>query len=118
MWQPKLGLWIPQTLVTNNPDQVRAFYEQCGGEVIYKIIGESTNLCHSPKRETERHPPCRWRARHLHLNEVVHAPHLFQKKVAKQFDLRVTIVGCEVFSIRIHSQAAGKASIGVTITRC
>ncbi len=38
------------------------------------------------------------------LGRVIHAPHLFQRNIEKDCDLRVTVVGKEVFCIRIDSQ--------------
>ena len=32
------GLAVPRTLVTNDPDEARRFYDQCGGEAIFKSL--------------------------------------------------------------------------------
>jgi hypothetical protein len=34
-----LGLTIPRTLITNDAEAFRAFYETCHGNVIYKMMG-------------------------------------------------------------------------------
>ena len=41
----RVKLQIPDTLVTNEPEKAREFYEKHNGRVVYKLIGESTNFC-------------------------------------------------------------------------
>lgn len=33
-----MGFRVPKTLVTNNPDDARAFYDECGGQIIHKTM--------------------------------------------------------------------------------
>lgn len=109
LWQlqkaQKVELKIPETLVTNKPQLVREFYESCDGNVIYKLIGELSNQA-VPNNETPRGiPTLTLRKEDLpFLHQVEYAPHLFQRRIKKAFDLRVTIVGEELFCTRIHSQ--------------
>jgi glutathione synthase/RimK-type ligase-like ATP-grasp enzyme len=35
----RLGLEVPRTLVSNDPESVRSFYEACHGQMIYKTLG-------------------------------------------------------------------------------
>lgn len=103
-----LGLRIPQTLLTNNPASVRAFYEQLGGRVICKAVWKSrlslsddaapdqprfmyTNLVHPEHLE--------W------LDGVQTTMHCFQEQIEKAFDLRVVIIGRQIFAVEIHSQS-------------
>ena len=37
-----LGLEIPRTLLSNDPDQFKQFYQECHGKVIYKLPWLST----------------------------------------------------------------------------
>lgn len=37
----KVGLVIPKTLITNDPSEVRDFYDQCDGSIIYKPLSAS-----------------------------------------------------------------------------
>ncbi len=110
LWQlqiaEQVGLSIPETIVTNKPEIVRQFFDECDGEVIYKLLGEGSNFS-IPANETPRGVstlPLRKEDLSF-LNQVVHAPHLFQKCIKKAFDLRVTIVGHKLFCIRIDSQS-------------
>jgi len=107
----QVGLKIPETLVTNKPEVVREFFDQCDGHVIYKLLGEGSNFA-IPSFE---HPrgistlPLR-KVDLEHISQVAFSPHLFQRKIHKQCDLRVTIVGAKIFAISIDSQA-GKGAL-------
>ncbi len=114
LWQlhvaAEMGLVIPKTLVTNQPELVEQFFEECDGQVVYKLISELSNFA-IPAYETPRGiSTLPLRQEDLaHLNQVMHAPHFFQQCIPKAYDLRVTIVGQKVFCIKIDSQAgAGK----------
>ena len=97
---------IPATIVTNNPEEAAQFFEDCSQRVIYKLIGEKTNFA-IPSQETPRGiSTLPLRKEDLpHLDQVRHCPHLFQECIEKQFELRVTVVGKEIFCIKIDSQA-------------
>ncbi|HEY9732626.1 MAG TPA: hypothetical protein V6C89_11980 [Drouetiella sp.] len=103
-----LGLEIPETIVTNDPQQALSFYEKYDGEVIYKLITEKTNF-HLPRFEFPHGiPTLPVRKMDLeHFQQVRHAPHLFQQKIGKQSDIRVTVIGKKVFPFNIESQAGG-----------
>ena len=59
----ELGLRVPRTLITNNPAEARAFYEQCRGDIIFKTIqggfipvdGDAYDTIYTSRVET-RHP--------------------------------------------------------------
>ncbi len=109
-----LGLEVPRTLVTNDPTAVKAFYEECGGNVIYKTL--YAPFVSEEKLERGMIPPgSRYggiyttpveEADLAHLHSVVYAANLFQEYVPKEIELRVTVVGNRVFAAEIHSQAS------------
>ena len=110
LWQLEVarqsGLIIPQTLVANDPDAVRKFYDGCNGQVIYKLVGESTNFAMPMYEFPLGIPTLPLRPADLeHLSQVRFSPHLFQERINKTCDLRVTIVGMKIFAVRIQSQA-------------
>ncbi|WP_405937343.1 ATP-grasp ribosomal peptide maturase [Streptomyces sp. NBC_00726] len=94
----RLGLRVPPTLITNDPDEARAFirgHEQ----VLFKTLRwtpyrrDSVSVTGWADLVTE-----------TEIDEsVVVAPHLFQAVVDKVADLRVLIVGRAVFAVRIDS---------------
>lgn len=91
-WQLELarqvGLSIPDTLITTDPDKVRAFWEARGGEVIYKPFLQTFHSW----RETRQ-----LKREELALLESVRiAPVIFQSLVPGAADLRVTVIGDEI----------------------
>ncbi len=94
----EIGLSIPDTLVTNEPDTARAFVETHGvGNVVRKAF---RNIVQAP-RETYR-----LREADLGLfDSVRYTPVIFQKFVPAELDLRVTIVEDDLFAAAISSEA-------------
>ncbi len=96
----ELGLRVPHTLITNDPDAVRRFAEEVGRDrVVYKTFLAS-EACW---RETRL-----MRAEEWELLEHVHyAPVIFQEYVPASADLRVTIVGERVFAAAVRAPKHG-----------
>lgn len=93
----RCGLAVPATLVTNDVAEARRFARE-HGPVVYK-----------PLRGTDFAGPD-GRAHTVWVDEVApddighgvaQAPHMFQQKVDKIADVRLTVVGPEVFAVRI-----------------
>ena len=96
----RLGFSIPKTLVTNVPSEVRVFYDECDGNIIYKSLSGSEFEHLGLFILTSPISPS-----HLErLHQVSTAPCLFQEYIPKEFEVRVTVVGGEVFSAAIYSQ--------------
>ncbi|WP_130797385.1 ATP-grasp ribosomal peptide maturase [Streptomyces otsuchiensis] len=93
------GFLVPDTTITNDPDEAREFVMSHHGGAVYKP------LWNTPYR-VDDHPHSVW-VREVHAAEITHAvsvcPHMFQTKVDKAFDVRVTAVGERLFGIRINS---------------
>lgn len=97
----ELGLAIPPTLFTNDPERLRAFADAARGPIVYKAmtqgyLGVSTQeIIYTSRLEPE----------HLDQAELLRrAPGIFQEEVPKRYDLRVTVVGRRAFAVEIHSQ--------------
>jgi len=100
----QVGMTIPETLVTNDPQAARDFYEKCDGQVIYKMLSESSNQS-VPLFEGSAISTLPVRQADLkYMDQVRFAPHFFQKQIQKASDIRVTVVGKKVFAVRIYSQ--------------
>ncbi|NML32757.1 MvdC/MvdD family ATP grasp protein [Paraburkholderia antibiotica] len=92
-----VGLEVPDTLITNCPDAVREFVMRQGmGNVIFKSFSAT---------EAE------WRETRLLREEemgvidnVRYTPVIFQRYIEADVDLRITVVGDEIFAAAIHSQ--------------
>jgi glutathione synthase/RimK-type ligase-like ATP-grasp enzyme len=101
----QLGLELPPTVVTNDPDAFLEFAAR-HERVITKQAG-TTHPCRTPDglgvaRYTELVLPRDL----LHVASVAQCPVVVQAYVPKQVELRVTIVGSRVFAAAIHSQLA------------
>ncbi len=107
----KLGLSMPETIITNEPEKARAFYDKHNGNIVYKLLTEVSNLS-LPKYEFPHGiPTLPVRLSDLdHFGQVIHSPHLFQQRIKKQSDLRVTVIGQRIFGIKIDSQS-GKGAL-------
>jgi glutathione synthase/RimK-type ligase-like ATP-grasp enzyme len=91
------GFRVPETLISNDPGQVRVFVDSRGyRNVIYKAFSALENEW----RETRLLRPEELSL----LDNVQYAPVIFQEYVEAVYDLRITIVGEEVFAAAIHSQ--------------
>ena len=93
-----LGFEVPPTIVTNRPEDARLFVEEHGIAVYkplwstdYEEDGEARTIWVRAVSADE-------------LDESVSATaHLFQARVDKAADVRVTVVGDKVFCVRIES---------------
>ncbi|MDT0459980.1 ATP-grasp ribosomal peptide maturase [Streptomyces sp. DSM 41527] len=94
----RLGLTVPPTLVTNDPRAAREFID-AHGQVIYKTLRWTPY-------ERGGVPVAGW-ADPVTADEIDDrvrvTPHLFQARVRKVADVRVLVVGRQVFAVRIDS---------------
>jgi glutathione synthase/RimK-type ligase-like ATP-grasp enzyme len=87
------GLLAPPTLVTNDPDAVRRFYDDCAREVVFKSLSGVRSIVR------------RLRPEHLdRLPLLRHAPAQFQAFIPGD-DVRVHTVGERLFACRVTSEA-------------
>ncbi|MGW2372934.1 ATP-grasp ribosomal peptide maturase [Kitasatospora sp. NPDC001683] len=93
------GFSVPSTLITNNPDQAREFIAHQAGGVVYKPLWNTPYKVDGQAQQV-------W-VREVRADEITAAvaacPHLFQVKVEKECDVRVTAVGNQLFAVRIDS---------------
>jgi len=109
LWQlevaRRVGFMMPKTIVTNLPEAVAEFYKRCDRRVIYKLVSESSQFLF-PKYESLGLPTLPMSEADLeHLSQVGVAPHLFQERIDKVCDIRVTAIGKKLFPVKIDSQA-------------
>ncbi|MBO0330086.1 ATP-grasp domain-containing protein [[Muricauda] lutisoli] len=98
----ELGFLIPPTLITNDKSSIKKFYLMHGQNIIVKPIGYSLiNYSDSPG--------------YIFTNEVNSQiiktidqyyinPCIFQKNIQKDYEIRVTVVGSELFAAKCDSQ--------------
>lgn len=101
----KLGFNIPETVITNNPQEAKSFLQTIGTVVIKTI--------YSPLIEVDGHYEIIFTTPLVGFTEeqletINLAPCILQKNIAKKIELRITVVGDQVFSCAIESQASEK----------
>jgi len=89
----RCGLRTPPTLLTSDPQAARQFYEECGGQVIYKSISGVRSIVRRMKAEHFSRLPL-----------LRHGPAQFQAFIPGD-NVRVHTVGDRWFATRIHSVA-------------
>lgn len=97
----QVGLTIPPTLLSNDPEQIRSFWEAQGGDVVYKPYepGVWTHEKHGTVYVNYTTPLSRADLRHD--DALSTAPGIFQRRVERSFEVRVTIFGREAHSARV-----------------
>lgn len=114
------GFEVPHTLLTSDPDEVRAFYNTCKGQMIFKVL---TTPFLGALKMADKHPDqplpefretkttMITEAELEMLDSVRLVPCLFQEYVPKRTEMRVTIIGDELFVAEIDSQASKSTSV-------
>lgn len=97
----KLGLNIPETLVTTDPDEFMRFYRDCDGQVIAKNL---TNIGTVHNMEGFIYATKVGEEFISNIDSLIYSPVLFQRYIPKLYELRSTVVGDQVFTSEIHSQ--------------
>lgn len=104
----KIGLKIPETCLTNNPEDAKQFVlkhksvvaKMQTGFAIYEDGVENvvfTNVITEDKLEE--------------LDSLLYCPMQFQKKIEKKKELRVTVVGQDIYAFEIDSQQFEDAKV-------
>ena len=102
------GLRIPSTVITNDPNVIRVFFDK-HRETIVKPA-HSGNVTKGGQQFSiftsqllEEH------LEHLHTASL--SPSIYQALIRKRFDVRVTIVGHQIFAAAIDSQSDPSAAL-------
>ncbi len=105
-----LGLRVPKSLLTNDPTAVSSFfYNECQGHMIAKVV--SKGVLDPEGRFLSDEPRFLYtnvvQPTHLEdLEGVRVTAHLFQELISKALELRVIVVGKQVFAVEIFSQTS------------
>jgi glutathione synthase/RimK-type ligase-like ATP-grasp enzyme len=87
------GLKAPETLVTNDPEQAQAFFDECSGDVIYKSLSGIRSIVRRLLPEQLGR-----------LALLRQGPAQFQRFVPGD-NVRVHVVGERIFATRVYSDA-------------
>lgn len=100
----EVGLDTPRTLITNNPQAVKKFAQDCEQGIIVKMqssfaiynnLGEENVVFTNPVLSEDLD----------NLDGLDLCPMTFQEKIPKALELRTTIVGKQIFTAAVNSQA-------------
>jgi len=110
----QIGLTIPPTIITNDPDAIKKAFDQFGAMIAKPVRrGHITNEGRTSAIFTSQ-------VLREHLDEIESArysPAIYQALIPKRYDIRVTIVGRQVFAAAIDSQSDPAAAIDWRLTR-
>ena len=98
----QIGFTIYPTLFTNSPIELTNFYNE-NQNIIYKPLrvgkidrnGKPSGLIFTNLLSDNDKPI---------FNTIKNAPGIFQKKIEKSIELRITVIGNKIFPVEIHSQ--------------
>ncbi|MGW6194820.1 ATP-grasp ribosomal peptide maturase [Kribbella sp. NPDC055110] len=96
----RAGLDVPRTVITSDPDHARDFIGP--GETIYK--GLSGGVLTAERRHRYL-PTTVLRADEIDAS-VTGTAHLFQERVPKRCEVRLTVIGQRMFPVAIHAESA------------
>lgn len=104
-----VGLAIPKTMMTNDPEEALRFCDTCSGQIIYKPFSQ-----YARKNESGGHVAIytnRITRSDLeqHREEISLSPCIFQEYVPKACEVRVTVVGHRMFAMEIDAQRSARA---------
>jgi glutathione synthase/RimK-type ligase-like ATP-grasp enzyme len=105
----KTGFSIPKTLITNDSKELLDFYHQNEGRIITKTA--SVTAAQVVRGCVNGYTKL-MRPRDLtYFQDIRLCPFIAQAYVEKAFELRVTVVGSDVFSAEIHSQVTNRTRV-------
>ncbi len=106
----EMGFHIPETLASNDPNQIREHAANYGGQLITKAL--YAPLLEEPDQDFFIFTNT------IDLTDLVGAeeelkisPSIFQQKLSPKVDYRVTVVGETVFSVKVEYKAEREAPI-------
>ncbi len=99
----RFGLNVPRTLISQDPDRVCRFWEECDGRVVVKPLGDG--YLERAKRSQDTHLYAN-RVTPAHLERislVANCPALFQQEQDKAFDVRICVVDDTVIAAGLRA---------------
>ena len=118
----ELGLATPRTLMTNNAQDAERFLRSCDQGAIAKMLsGFALYADKEDKREEQVVFTTALSESHLSkLDGLRYCPMVFQERIQKRLELRITVIGRRMFAAAVDSQATPGAEVdwrerGVTL---
>ena len=105
----KLGISCPKTLISNDPDAVKNFVQEVDAPVITKM--QSQFAIYRGAEENVVFTSVVTPDNLERIEGLKFCPMMFQEMVPKKLELRVTVVGRQVFAASIDSQSSEGAEV-------
>jgi glutathione synthase/RimK-type ligase-like ATP-grasp enzyme len=96
------GLDVGKTLISNDADEVRAFFDECNGQMVTKM--QSSFAIYRDGIENVVFTTQVRRKDLKDLQGLAYCPMIFQELVPKRIELRATVIGQRVFTAAVDSQ--------------
>ncbi|MEV4115129.1 MvdC/MvdD family ATP grasp protein [Nonomuraea sp. NPDC049695] len=97
-----VGLRIPKTIITNDPEEAARFSRECDGSIVYKAL--NSGLIHQPGGWPRGLLTTALSEIPLEiLPRVRYSPCIFQELIDKAYELRITVIGGKFFTVRVDS---------------
>jgi len=104
-----LGLIIPRTLVTNQKSEAYEFAKSFGFNVVTKPFCQSTFIRNNQEYEIFTHRLTKAEFDKA-IDSVRYVPTVFQEYIDKSSEIRVTIIGDDIYATEIKSQLNTKST--------
>lgn len=111
-----IGFNIPDTYIGVNYKNIEKFYKKNSGQIIVKAVKHGFNFEGGKARvaATQKIDD----AALASLKDYACIPMIFQRHIEKEYDIRVIVVGSEVFATAIDSQSHEKTKIDWRLSDC
>ena len=113
-----LGFDVPKTLITSDPDELRRFVKMCGGKVVFKVLSDPTLGMDMTPRLVDADEIMAAYTTLLtqemiepNIEKIKKTPCQFQEYIEKKHELRITVIGNQIFTGEIDSQKQERTKI-------
>lgn len=96
------GIYVPDTIVTTDPEQVKTFYAKHNGRICFKL--QRGAVVRTPEGDKVVYTNMVTEENMKRVSSVASCPSLFQKYIPKDFEVRVISTDGVSIGIAIHSQ--------------
>lgn len=107
----RVGFSIPETLISNNYDDVRSFIRGNPGRVIYKSFQQAAWENRAARESYRNFTTTVSESDIGEAVSVTSCPGIYQTVIPKRSELRVTFFGCTFYAMRIFSQESKKGRL-------
>lgn len=98
----EIGFKIPETCISTDKNVIEKFYNYYNGGIIIKAIKHGF---YKGKNKVQIVPTQKVKVKLIeNIQEYAKIPAIFQERIEKLYDIRVTVIGQDVYATAIHSQ--------------